>query len=39
MHFCRLKKKEELKSESLREAFFALSLNAIIEAMRARMWI
>lgn len=34
-----LKKKEELKSESLREAFFALSLNAIIEAMRARMWI
>ena len=37
--FAGLKKKEELKSESLREAFFALSLNAIIEAMRARMWI
>ncbi|MCX8081989.1 MAG: Glu/Leu/Phe/Val dehydrogenase [bacterium] len=37
--FQALKKKEELKCKSLREAFFALALNSLIEAMRARLWI
>jgi glutamate dehydrogenase/leucine dehydrogenase len=34
-----LKKKQELKCKSFREAFFALALNSLIEAMRARLWI
>lgn len=34
-----LKKKEGLRCSSFREAFFALSLNSLIEAMRARLWI
>lgn len=37
--FAGLKKKKELNCRSLREAFFAMALNSLIEAMRARMWI
>jgi len=34
-----LKKKEELRCRSFREAFFSLALNSLIDAMRARLWI
>lgn len=37
--FAGLKAKKDLKCASLREAFSSLALNALIEAMRARLWI
>jgi len=37
--FQALKKKEELRCRSFREAFFSLALNSLVEAMRARLWI
>jgi len=37
--FAGLKAKNELKCGSMREAFSALALNALIDAMKARLWI
>jgi len=37
--FSGVKAKKELKCASLREAFASLALNALIEAMKARLWI